>query len=105
MQVIDKALLDAVLCGEDALGRAGSMVKEMHRVLKPGGTYIVISYGPPATRLGYLTQDGTNWHPTVIEIPRPRISASRAGPGTGVVLDATATASPCFFMYVMTKSE
>ena len=37
------------------------MVKEMHRVLKPGGAYIVISHGIPTTRLGYLNGNSLQW--------------------------------------------
>ena len=33
---------------------------EMHRVLKRGGTYIVCSYGVPASRVTYLKKD-TEW--------------------------------------------
>lgn len=66
--IIDKALMDAVLCGEDAWRRTTAMVREMHRVLKPGGTYVVISYGTPSSRVGYLSGAGLDWAVKVFEI-------------------------------------
>lgn len=92
--MIDKALLDAVLCGDDALGRTSSMTSEIYRVLKPGGVYIAISYGPPATRLGFLTPPGIDWQPIVVEIPKPRVDTAPA-----------AASTLCYFMYVMRKPE
>merc|ERR1712216_892738 len=47
--VIDKGTMDSVLC------------KEGSRVLKPGGTYIVISYGQPDYRLNYFDKPEYNW--------------------------------------------
>ena len=41
-------------------------MKEMYRVLKPGGLYIVVSHGGPETRTGYL-QRGARW--TVEYVP------------------------------------
>lgn len=87
-----------MLCGDDALGRASSMAAEVYRVLKPGGVYVCISYGPPATRLGFLTPAGTDWQPLVVEIPKPRVAA-REAPAT-----AGAAAGGSFFMYVMKKA-
>ena len=55
--VIDKGLTDAVLCGDKSFERVSSMISEMHRVLKRGGTYIVCSYGVPASRVTYLKKD------------------------------------------------
>lgn len=70
--VLDKAVLDAVLCGEDAFAKATSMVCSMYRVLKPGGYYVVVSFGKPEQRLPFLTAlpQGTGaWAtPEVIEI-------------------------------------
>lgn len=100
--IIDKALMDAVLCGEDAWRRVTAMVREMHReckrwgpsptnaassasrriclhldcplrvvsagVLKPGGRYVVLSYGQPTSRVGYLSVPGCDWSVTATEI-------------------------------------
>ena len=55
-------LFDAQLCSEDNLGNISKMVKEMFRVLKPGGVYLLVSHGLPVTRLGYLSGASLHWH-------------------------------------------
>jgi len=59
--IIDKGTLDAILCGTDSMKHSTSMLAEMHRVLKPGGTFFIISYGEPKTRLIYLDKPRYNW--------------------------------------------
>ena len=60
--VIDKALFDAQLCSESNFVKVTRLVSEIYRVLKPGGTYIMISHGRPESRHGFLTmsEDGNN---------------------------------------------
>jgi ubiquinone/menaquinone biosynthesis C-methylase UbiE len=41
--VIDKGLLDAVLCGEDFAERLNKMLSECWRVLKPRGYLLILS--------------------------------------------------------------
>ena len=48
--VFDKALLDSILCGENALPIVDKMINEIYRVLFNGGYYIVISNGNEVTR-------------------------------------------------------
>ena len=36
-------------------------MQEVYRVLKPGGVYIIISFGEPAARLGYLKGKSLDW--------------------------------------------
>ena len=52
--VIDKALLDAMVCGGGANGNVQLMLSEIHRVLNPTGTYICISHGKEKQRKKYL---------------------------------------------------
>ena len=52
--VIDKATLDAVICGEDGVCDPDKMLTEINRVLKPSGVYICITYGSPEFRMDYL---------------------------------------------------
>ena len=59
--VIDKAMLDSQLCSSDNIRSVSSTVREMHRVLKPGGAYLCISHGTPPTRLGHLSPKGMDW--------------------------------------------
>ncbi len=46
--------MDALLCGDDATLNVAIMMKEVQRVLKTGGIYLMISYGNPEFRSRYL---------------------------------------------------
>lgn len=52
--VIDKALLDAVVCSDGAAGNCQQMLSEIHRVLSPTGVYICITHGEEKQRKKYL---------------------------------------------------
>ena len=43
--VIDKGTLDTVMCTDNFMIDGRQMISEVHRVLKPGGKYICITYG------------------------------------------------------------
>ena len=72
--VIDKALFDALLCGENNLDSVQCMLREVFRTLKPGGYYIMISHAAPANRMHYLTSSSLQWDVEVAEVPKPAIS-------------------------------
>ena len=46
------------------------MVQSVYRVLKSGGVYILVSYGMPDTRIGYLKHKLLNWHIEQVKIPK-----------------------------------
>ena len=48
--VFDKATLDTLICGDNSNKVVSSLLKEVSRVMKPGGIFVLISYGTPATR-------------------------------------------------------
>jgi len=49
--IIDKACLDAVMCGKDGKASASKMLKNVSRCLKPGtGVYVCVSGGKPVLR-------------------------------------------------------
>lgn len=48
--VIDKSIIDTLLCGDKAFLMVARMLKEGTRVLKPNGVYFSISYGKPESR-------------------------------------------------------
>ncbi len=52
--IIDKSTMDALLCGDQSFLNVAIMTKEVQRVLKTGGVYIVISYGQPENRIAHL---------------------------------------------------
>jgi ubiquinone/menaquinone biosynthesis C-methylase UbiE len=75
--IIDKALLDCVLCYPSNMTAVTKLVREMYRVLKPGGVYAVISHGPPETREGFLVGDeeaGLRWTISSTTLPKPPIN-------------------------------
>ena len=67
--VFDKALLDTILCGENALVTVEKMMKEVHRVLKDEGYYIIISNASEEGRK--LMFDKEMWEYSVMEIEKP----------------------------------
>lgn len=51
---IDKSTIDALLCGDHSFLNVALMTKEVQRVLKTGGVYLIISYGQPENRVMHL---------------------------------------------------
>ncbi|KAG6528396.1 hypothetical protein ZIOFF_010552 [Zingiber officinale] len=52
--VIDKGTLDTFMCGEDDITAATQLLKEVERVLKDKGAYILITFDSPNNRLDLL---------------------------------------------------
>ena len=67
--VLDKALLDSVLCGENALPIVDKMINEIYRVMVNGGYYIVISNGNEETRKNLFNPE--MWEYKMLEIEKP----------------------------------
>ena len=63
--VFDKATLDTLVCGDNSNKVIVSLLKEIARVMKPGGTFILISYGSPTTRKRFF--EGTQTGLTLVE--------------------------------------
>jgi len=72
--VIDKGTLDSLLCGENSTANSARYVAEVCRTLKPGGVFIVVSFGTPDIRLSYFEGD-YGWTTTVHSIPKPSVDA------------------------------
>ena len=67
--VVDKGLLDSLLCGEEGVHRASSALADIARVLKTGGRLLLVSHGSPAARVELLKA-----HFAVVEaktLPKP----------------------------------
>lgn len=69
--VIDKGTLDSLMCGTDAPISAAQMLGEVSRLLKPGGIYMLITYGDPTVRIPHLNRPAYNWKIELYIIPRP----------------------------------
>ena len=54
--VIEKFVMDAMACGNNAPLVIGTYLKEVQRVLRPGGRFVCITYGSPDSRLEYFSQ-------------------------------------------------
>ena len=52
--IIDKSTMDALLCGDQSFLNTAIMTKEVQRVLKTGGIYMIISYGQPENRINHM---------------------------------------------------
>jgi ubiquinone/menaquinone biosynthesis C-methylase UbiE len=62
------ALFDAVLCSESNLHDIDSLIREMWRVVKTIGHYIVISHTPPERRLPHFGRNLPGINADVIRI-------------------------------------
>ncbi|KAH7820516.1 putative Methyltransferase-like protein 13 C (METTL13C) [Monocercomonoides exilis] len=66
--VFDKGTLDAILCGSNSFVNAKKMNSEVSRVLKPGGTYLVMTYGDPESRILHFEDPAFDWIVTAKEV-------------------------------------
>ncbi|GAX72762.1 hypothetical protein CEUSTIGMA_g218.t1 [Chlamydomonas eustigma] len=69
--VIDKGTMDAVLCAKHSQQETFRYLREVDRVLRPGGIFLLISLGSPLGRLDVLTKAGLNWDIQVYLMPKP----------------------------------
>ncbi|KAL5543629.1 hypothetical protein UlMin_007413 [Ulmus minor] len=69
--VIDKGTLDSLMCGTDAPISASRMLGEVSRLLKPGGIYMLITYGDPTVRMPHINKPVYTWKIQLYIIPRP----------------------------------
>ena len=66
--IIDKACLDAVLCGPQSFKRGRGFVKQIYNVLKPGGRFFSVSHAPKAARLTYLNRASMPFEINTVEL-------------------------------------
>merc|ERR1712166_1166567 len=68
--------MDSILCGEGSTKNVAVMCKHISRVLKPGGAYIVVSYGQPDYRMNYFDKPEYNWTVLPVQnVNKPCVSA------------------------------
>ncbi|CAM6087950.1 unnamed protein product [Calypogeia fissa] len=114
---IDKGMFDSLMCGASAPYSAAKMLEEVRRVLRPGGVYMLITYGDPRVRLSHLKSPEVNWSIVLHVIPRP--GSKRAAQSSSrvitdpVLLSEDGTLGPQFaledpdlhYVYVCTKEK
>eukprot|EP00937_MAST-01D_sp_MAST-1D-sp2_P000458 g458.t1 len=93
--VLDKGTTDSILCGEGSTANAAKMCQEVSRVLKPTGTFMIISYGVPDNRLSYLENEDYGWTVTVHTVAKPTVSAT--------AVPDTKDANSVHYIYVCVK--
>jgi ubiquinone/menaquinone biosynthesis C-methylase UbiE len=59
--VIDKGVLDSIMCGVSGQEEATKMISNIYNVLTPGGVYICVSCAPPENRELIFAKPGCNW--------------------------------------------
>ena len=68
--IVDKSTIDALLCGYHSFMIVAKMLKEISRVLKTGGYYVIISYGKPESRMIHLERDHLAFETQIYTIKR-----------------------------------
>ncbi|KAG0501150.1 hypothetical protein HPP92_001222 [Vanilla planifolia] len=99
--VVDKGTLDSLMCGTNAPLSASQMIKEVHRVLKPGGVYMLITYGDPSVRIPHLNQLGCCWKITLYILPRPGFEGASCSSSPRSVLESIILTKMVFFHRIM----
>ena len=67
---VDKSTIDALLCGDDAFINVAKMIKEVQRVLKVGGYYMIVSYGTPEYRMLHLNRKFEKFKIDILKIEK-----------------------------------
>ena len=67
---IDKSTIDALLCGDEAFINVAKMIKEVQRILKVGGYYMIISYGAPDDRIIHLKRKFEKFKIEILKIEK-----------------------------------
>mmetsp|Transcript_3463 Transcript_3463/g.6824 ORF Transcript_3463/g.6824 Transcript_3463/m.6824 type:complete len:280 (-) Transcript_3463:110-949(-) len=62
--VVDKGVLDAIMCGDDSFSKVSQAAKEIHRVTKLGGTFVSVSHSNDRWSGGLLSPKGVSWDMT-----------------------------------------
>jgi len=96
--VIDKACLDAILCGEGSTHNAQKLLQEVSRVLNPTGAYIAVSHGQPSYRLTYLQRPEFGWNVKIYTVQKPML-------GITASLSTDDNKDNVHYIYVCQKGE
>jgi len=115
--VIEKAMLDAIACGQDNRTEIQAMLHEVSRVLRPScGVYVCVSHAPPDERFPFLVgrQGGeTNvseeygWRVVHQIVGKPGCPLDAKGKSHGVDLPRSAAfklEEHVYHLYVCSKS-
>ena len=76
--IIDKGTFDAISCSYDYFINIAKMMKEIQRVLKVGGYYMIISYEEPENRIIHLKRKFLKLKVEVIKIKENYIKGNKS---------------------------
>ena len=68
--IVDKATMDTVLCNEKGLLDVTIMTKEISRVLRTDGIYLILSFGKPEDRIIHLQREHLSFEIKICEITK-----------------------------------
>jgi len=88
--IIDKGTLDAMMCGDDAPHGAFKMLAEVARIMRPGGNYMLITYGAPKERLTLLNQVRCHWEVELYIMPTPEYQLKRSNGASHAAIEKVA---------------
>lgn len=93
--VIDKALMDTMLCSETNFEDCQQYLLEMYRILKVGSAFVIISHAAPERRLPHITGTLGEIDVEVVRITKPAVKD----------LQEETEAQKYHYMYVVIKAE
>jgi hypothetical protein len=76
--IIEKGLLDAMLCTPKAGEGVSAMMRAVAAGLAPGGAFVLISFGAPRDRLQWVQHAERGWSVDVWTLPKPGAVAAAA---------------------------
>lgn len=72
--ILDKGTLDCILCGEKSFENVHKALSNISQLLKPGGAYLVVSYGSPMFRLNHLQKEEFSWNVELQTLEKPTLN-------------------------------
>jgi len=100
--VFDKALMDSICMRDDAVQSIGELISEVHRVLRVGGIYLIVSHGSPGTRIPHFEACEEPWC-LVENIPLHVAPPTEDGEKEGEQDGEKDEGERVYYLYVMQK--
>ena len=98
--VFDKGALDTVFCSENGAENVQKALRQIARVLKPGGVYLCVSYGMPEFRSAFLAQAEFDWSLKIEKLLKPTVDGSEEKTDAG-----KADGMSYHYVYICTKHK
>ena len=93
--VIEKGLLDSLVCKKDCEPEVTKMMKEIYRILSKNGVFIFVSHGEPKKREVFIDKSLWIYH---YEIPGLQLEIENEGKGKKI-----GEKSSEFYVYILKK--